>query len=192
MHRFIMGAGEGDVIDHFNHDQTNNRKANLRIVTPLENAINRKRRADNTSGCTGVRRNKGCRTWTAEITVNKQRIRLGSFATFGEAVAARKAAEEKYFGAYSYDNSIEAVPRVERDPLNDGAAEGATPIAAAEPFTVAASMPTLAVSAPVLVVKEAPGHQPSALMKEETPMEKAYNHHAHSTGRTTRPSSTTP
>jgi len=194
MHRFIMGAGEGDVVDHLNHDQTDNRKANLRIVTPLENAINRKRRADNTSGCTGVRRNTGCSTWTAEITVNKQRIRLGSFATFEEAVAARKAAEEKYFGAYSYDNSIEAVPRVERkETVNDGAVVGTTPsdasIAAAESFTVATPMPTQAV--PVLVVKEAPGHQPSALMKEESPMEKAHNHHVHSIGRTTRLSSTT-
>ena len=50
------------------------------------------------------------------------------------------------------------------DQLNEGRVEG-TPIAAAP-------MPTLAVSAPVLVIKEAPGHQPSALMKEESPMEK--------------------
>ena len=38
---------------------------------------------------------------------------LGAFDTFEEAVAARKAAEEKYFGDYSYDNSIAASPLIE-------------------------------------------------------------------------------
>ena len=117
LHRFIMGVEKGQIVDHLNHDKTDNRKMNLRIVTPLENAINRKRRADNTSGCPGVcyRKGRGRKHWRASITVDKKVIHLGAYETFEEAVAARKAAEEKYFGAYSYDNSIEAVPRVERE-----------------------------------------------------------------------------
>ena len=38
---------------------------------------------------------------------------LGAFDIFEEAVAARKAAEEKYFGEYSYDNSMAASPLIE-------------------------------------------------------------------------------
>ena len=33
-------------------------------------------------------------------------INLGYFDTFEEAVKERKEAEEKYFGEYSYDNSM--------------------------------------------------------------------------------------
>ena len=38
---------------------------------------------------------------------------LGTFDSFEDAVAARKAAEEKYFGDYSYDNSMAASPVIE-------------------------------------------------------------------------------
>ena len=190
MSRLITNPAPGMHVDHINHMTNDNRRCNLRVVSAGYNARNRTVAKNNTSKVTGVSWNKQKKKWTAAISFQGHTYYLGAYVLFDEAVAARKAAEEKYFGAYSYDNSIEAVPRVERDPLNDGAAEGATPIAAAEPFTVAASMPILAVSAPVLVVKEAPGHQPSALMKEESPMAQVPNHHVHFTGRTIRTSST--
>ena len=52
------------------------------------------------------------------ITVDKKLIRLGSFFTKEEAVAARKAAEKEHFGEYAYDASIAAVPRIEIDPAS--------------------------------------------------------------------------
>ena len=36
----------------------------------------------------------------------KKRKKLGYFTDFDEAVKVRKKAEEKYFGEYSYDNSM--------------------------------------------------------------------------------------
>lgn len=42
----------------------------------------------------------------AFITVNKKYIHLGSFNTKDEAILARRKAEEKYFGEYSYNDSI--------------------------------------------------------------------------------------
>jgi hypothetical protein len=44
--------------------------------------------------------------WEAYITVNYKRTYLGRFVDFKEAVKARKEAEEKYFGEFSYDNSM--------------------------------------------------------------------------------------
>ena len=40
MHELLVGQfrGDGLVIDHINHNRTDNRKDNLRIVTPAQNA----------------------------------------------------------------------------------------------------------------------------------------------------------
>ena len=117
----IMDAEEGEIIDHISHTTTDDRKKNLRKVTALQNAVNRKRRADNSSGCTGVHfhKGRGRKHWRASITVNKKVIDLGSFATFEEAVEARKAAEKKYFGEYAYDYSISSVPAPQVTPADD-------------------------------------------------------------------------
>lgn len=52
-------------------------------------------RKNNTSGCTGVVKYND--SWEAQIKIKQHKIHLGVFATYEEAVAARKAAEEKYF-----------------------------------------------------------------------------------------------
>ena len=44
--------------------------------------------------------------WIANITLNKKRIQLGGFENLEDAIKARKQAEERYFGEYSYDNSM--------------------------------------------------------------------------------------
>jgi hypothetical protein len=41
LHRFIMNAPKGQDVDHINHDTLDNRKDNLRIVSPQENNCNR-------------------------------------------------------------------------------------------------------------------------------------------------------
>ena len=112
LHRLIMGVSDGIQLDHINHDKADNRKCNLRIVSGSMNCWNKGLRASNTSGATGVYRRTGKDTWWAEIKENGIRHYLGDFASFDEAVVARKAAEEKYFGPYSYDNSMAAVPRI--------------------------------------------------------------------------------
>ena len=42
MHRFLMNAPDGKVVDHINHDRKDNRKSNLRICTQKQNSNNRK------------------------------------------------------------------------------------------------------------------------------------------------------
>lgn len=106
--RLIMGvinAGNDILVDYKNHNTYDNRKCNLRIVDTQKNAMNKRLLNSNVSGVAGVRfeNNK----WVAYIKVNYKKIWLGSFDAFEDAVNARKAAEEKYFGEYSYDNSME-------------------------------------------------------------------------------------
>lgn len=111
MHRLILGLTEefnyNNVVDHIGgvNTRNDNRKQNLRIVTSSENICNQKLRKDNTSGVTGVCYDKSKRRWLVTIGINNKSIYIGSFINFEDAVAARKEAEDKYFGEYSYNNS---------------------------------------------------------------------------------------
>lgn len=53
--KFIMNPKKGQVVDHINRDKLYNRRCNLRIATPRQNALNRKNK--NSSGYLGVRIN---------------------------------------------------------------------------------------------------------------------------------------
>ncbi len=101
LHRFLMKCPNGFVVDHINGNKLDNRKENLRICTQSDNTKNHILLSNNTTGVSGVRWNKTNKNWRVFIG-NKS---IGSFKNFDDAVKARKAAEEKYFGEYSYDNS---------------------------------------------------------------------------------------
>ena len=45
LHRLIMGAKPGQIVDHVNQDSYDVRRDNLRFVNKSENALNNKRRA---------------------------------------------------------------------------------------------------------------------------------------------------
>lgn len=105
LHRLIMNAQKGEVVDHINHLKYDNRKDNLRVANQEYNMMNACGRKNNTSGRKGVWQDKRNGRWVAEIKANKKKINLGHYATFEEAVAARERGEEKYFGAWSYSNS---------------------------------------------------------------------------------------
>lgn len=106
IHRLIMGFPDDLYVDHKHGESSrfDNRKSNLRIASPRENAINRPVRADNNSGCTGVSFDKDKHKWRAEIWL-PERKHLGYFVNLEDAIQARKEAEKEYFGEWSYDNS---------------------------------------------------------------------------------------
>ena len=94
-------------IDHIHGKESkyDNRKSNLRVVTHSQNGMNRDLQSNNTSGVVGVSWFAKTNQWRAHIMVNRKFIHLGLFDKFEDAVKARKQAEEKYFGEFSYDNS---------------------------------------------------------------------------------------
>lgn len=83
----------GDV-DHINGDPRDNRPENLRETTHEVNMRNSARRADNKSGHPGVYFDPRCRKWIADLRAANPRY-LGSFDSFEEALAVRRAAQQK-------------------------------------------------------------------------------------------------
>lgn len=97
MHRHILGAKKGEIVDHQNHNTLDNRRANLRIVTALENSRNVKLRSDNTSGVCGVHFHKTSKKWVARFTRRDGSILFVEyFEKIEDAIKARKNAERKF------------------------------------------------------------------------------------------------
>jgi len=101
-HRIVMECPEDMTVDHINGIKTrnDNRKYNLRICTHQQNLCNYPIPKNNTSGKTGVSWDNRNNVWKAQITYKNERINLGSFTSFKQAVKVRGLAEIKYFGEF--------------------------------------------------------------------------------------------
>lgn len=104
MHREILNAKPGTVVDHINGDTLDNRKSNLRVCTQSQNTQNSKRRRDNVSGYKGVHPNG--RNWAAQIKVNGTQIHLGTFKTKEEAARVYNEAAALHFGTFARLNEV--------------------------------------------------------------------------------------
>ena len=107
MHRIILNLNDKNLeVDHKNHNKNDNRKINLRVLTHAQNGKNQSLSKNNKSGTSDVCWHKSTQKGQARICVNNKRIYLGCFSDINEAIKVRKEAEEKYFGEYSYNNSM--------------------------------------------------------------------------------------
>ncbi len=107
MHRLILGLPEDDprLADHINPALTlDNRHSNLRICDPSQSQANHRTRRDTKSGKTGVYGRP--KSWYAQICFRGQRIHLGSFKRYEDAINARREAERKYFGEFAYGRHL--------------------------------------------------------------------------------------
>ena len=93
-HIEVIGKEEGYVTDHINRNRLDNRKCNLRHVTPLENTWNISVAKNNNSGVTGVSLKDG--KWIVQIGSRYKKYYIGAYDTKEEAIAARIEAEKKY------------------------------------------------------------------------------------------------
>jgi hypothetical protein len=106
MHRVIMQPPEGMVTDHINGDRLDNRRCNLRIVTPSQNCRSQRIGKHNKSGFKGVSWNKRDCKWQVKITINNKVKHVGDFDDIVTAAIAYNNAAEFYFKEYAILNDI--------------------------------------------------------------------------------------
>jgi hypothetical protein len=126
LHRLIMGAPRGMVVDHRDHDILNNRRNNLRLCRQSKNCQNNIGvRAHEMHRLRGVFR-KTETSWIAYIRHMRERIHLGHFPTKQSAWNARRAAEIRLRGEFApplpdrLEEKLQIVP-----PLTPGAVRNA-------------------------------------------------------------------
>lgn len=89
MHRVILGhyeAIDGKLTDHINHNGLDNRKVNLRAVSPRVNALNQRSLRKTKSGYRSVY--PSGRYWAVQIHDGERLRYMGSFRTIEEAAEA--------------------------------------------------------------------------------------------------------
>lgn len=99
MHRLILNAPKGMMVDHWNHNTLDNRKCNLRLCNNSQNQHNSRMRVDNSTSFKGVKRHGN--RWRADISYNKKRFLLGVFDSPEEAYAAYCKAAIKLHGEFA-------------------------------------------------------------------------------------------
>jgi len=102
MHREIMKTPKGMICDHRNHDTLFNCKENLRNVTNSQNAMNRNKASNNTSGYKGVSKHKN--KWDAQIKKDGRLMFLKSCATAEEAARVYDDKAKELFGEFALLN----------------------------------------------------------------------------------------
>lgn len=103
MHRLIMGAKKGQIVDHRHGNGLDNRKGELRFATSGENTANSAGRARIHSGFKGVTRDKRrvLRPWIAQITKQYRHTNIGAFEDELTAAAAYDLMAMKLHGPFA-------------------------------------------------------------------------------------------
>jgi hypothetical protein len=105
MHRVIMDAPRGMLVDHRDRNGLNNCRSNLRLCTQSENHRN-KMTFKGSSKYKGVFLRKRDGTWCAQIAIDRHITHLGTFKTESEAAIAYNVAAVKMHGEFARLNAI--------------------------------------------------------------------------------------
>ena len=105
LHRLVLGAKRGAIVDHINCNKKDNRKANLRFASKQTNGINRPCNKNNRLGIKGVSFRDG--KYNARIMVDGKTIHLGRYGNLSDAVISRERAEKMFFGNFAYGGKDE-------------------------------------------------------------------------------------
>jgi hypothetical protein len=104
MHRAIVNAAAGMVVDHIDHDGLNNTKRNLRSCTKAQNAYNQRPQKGRSSKFKGVCWHKHEQKWYSRIQDHGRQRSLGLFTNERAAAQARDEAARALHGEHAFLN----------------------------------------------------------------------------------------
>lgn len=101
LHRFVVNASPGTMVDHKNGDGLDCRRSNLRQCVKANNSQNCVLRVNNTSGFKGVTFDKRRNHWYARIKVDGKEIHFRSTNTAEESALIYDEAARIYYGEFA-------------------------------------------------------------------------------------------
>lgn len=101
LHRIILGAADGQIVDHINGDKLDNRKQNLRIADKSTNGMNRGAQSNSKTGVKGVSWSKQKNKFRITCNVMGKQYHLGYAKTIEEAKSKYAERIEKYHGGFA-------------------------------------------------------------------------------------------
>jgi hypothetical protein len=104
MHRVVLNAAPGRVVDHVHHDGLNNTKRNLRPCNKAQNAHNQRPQQGRSSRYKGVCWHKRERKWYSRIQCHGRPRSLGLFTRERDAARVRDQAAIALHGEFAYLN----------------------------------------------------------------------------------------
>ncbi len=101
MHRDIMCAPKGLLVDHIKHNRLDNRKSNLRLCTNAQNCYNQRASSTGTSRYKGLSWHKFSRKWSSRIRYDGKFYNLGDYEDQIEAAAVYDDKVVELFGEFA-------------------------------------------------------------------------------------------
>ena len=101
LHRLVLCARAGDIVDHIDGDGLNCVRHNLRFVTTAQNCHNRTGAISASSRFKGVSLHRRSGKWQSQIKSGDKQRYLGLFADEADAARAYDAAALDLFGGYA-------------------------------------------------------------------------------------------
>lgn len=103
LHRFIINAKKGEIVDHIDRNKLNNKRENLRIVSYSLNSYNKE--IKNING-RGIYFDKSGNRYRACISLNNKTLKLGSFKNINDAKKAYNLKAKEIYGENAYQHII--------------------------------------------------------------------------------------
>lgn len=112
MHRLVIGLTDASAFcDHINRDPLDNRRENLRVVTPAQNMQNRKAHRGARSRFRGVYWKGGRhRKWAAQGRLDGQKHHIGYFDEEIDAAVAAEAWRREHMPFSEPDEALRVAP----------------------------------------------------------------------------------
>ena len=108
LHRYLVDAPTGLVVDHINHDGLDNRRRNLRVLSQGDNMQNKRMYKNNTSGHRNVSWKADNNRWEVQINVNGHNHYIGVYECLEDAIRSAREARLRLL-QFAPQEEVEAV-----------------------------------------------------------------------------------